>query len=47
MEEKMKVYKEKLPEGVKKAFALKKGVKVKILNSMYTKNKKKDSKKSN
>lgn len=39
----MKVYKKNLPEGVKKAFALEKGVKVKILNKKYY-DKKKSSK---
>ena len=36
----MKVYKKRLPEGVKKTFAKDKGVKVKIINSLYCKKKK-------
>lgn len=40
MEEFMKVYKKELPKGVKKEFALKRGVKVKIVNSLYDKKKK-------
>ena len=39
----MKVYKKNLPDGVKKAFALEKGVKVKIINKKYC-TKKKSSK---
>ena len=31
----MKVYKKRLPEGVRKQFALEKGIKVKVLNSLY------------
>lgn len=45
MEEKylMRVYKKELPEGVKKEFARNKGVKVKVLSTLYLKkNKKKD-----
>ncbi len=38
----MKVYKKELPEGVKKMFAREKGIKVKIINSKYCKNKKKN-----
>ncbi len=42
----MKVYKKNLPDGVKKKFALEKGVKVKILNKKYySKNKKKQEEK--
>lgn len=37
----MKVYKKKLPKGVRKKFKYEKGVKVKILNSLYTDKKKK------
>lgn len=33
----MKVYKKNLPKGVKKCFALEKGVKVKYINKMYLK----------
>ena len=40
----MKVYKKRLPEGVKKQFALEKGIKVKILNSLYFDKKKKKNK---
>ena len=36
----MKVYKKKLPKGVKKMFARSKGVKVKLINSDYCKKKK-------
>ena len=36
----MKVYKKELPAGVRKMFTTEKGVKVKIVNSLYTKNKK-------
>ena len=41
----MKVYKKRLPKNVKKQFALEKGVKVKVLNSLYydKKNKKKEN----
>ena len=39
----MKVYKKNLPDGVKKQYALEKGVKVKILNKKYY-DKKKSSK---
>ena len=31
----MKVYKKRLPDGIRKKFAYEKGVKVKILNSKY------------
>ena len=37
----MKVYKRELPEGVKKQFAREKGVKVKLVNTLYLKDKKK------
>ena len=37
----MKVIKKELPEGVRKKFVTKIGKKVKIVNSLYTKNKKK------
>ena len=40
----MKVYKKELPKGVKKQFATKKGVKVKIVNSLYCKKNKKNDK---
>lgn len=40
----MKVYKKRLPEGVKKQFSLEKGIKVKILNSLYFDKKKKKNK---
>jgi hypothetical protein len=42
----MKVYKKPLPEGVRKEFKLERGVKVKVLNSLYTdkKNKKNTAK---
>jgi hypothetical protein len=33
----MKVYKKVLPKGVKKCFALEKGVKVKYINKLYLK----------
>ena len=39
----MKVYKKKLPKNVRKTFAYEKGVKVKILNSLYL-DKKRDKK---
>ena len=39
----MKVYKKRLPEGVKKQFALEKGIKVKVLNSLYYDKKKKNT----
>ena len=35
----MKVYKKNLPEGVKKCFAREKGVKVKLINKKYLKDK--------
>ena len=40
----MKVYKKRLPKNVKKQFEYEKGVKVKVLNSLYydKKNKKKE-----
>lgn len=38
----MKVYKKNLPEGVKKMFALEKGIKVKYINKKNKKNKKKN-----
>ncbi len=41
----MKVYKKNLPDGVKKQFALEKGVKVKYLNSKYYGKKKKNERK--
>lgn len=37
----MKVYKKNLPDGVKKCFALERGIKVKLINKKYLKNKKK------
>lgn len=40
----MKVYKKNLPKGVKKCFALEKGVKVKLINKMYLKDNKKKAK---
>ena len=40
----MKVYKKRLPEGVRKQFALEKGIKVKVLNSLYYDKKKGSSK---
>ncbi len=36
----MKVYKKRLPDGIRKKFAYEKGVKVKILNSKYFSKKK-------
>ncbi len=42
----MKVYKKRLPKNVKKTFAYEKGVKVKVLNSLYY-DKKKNNKKDN
>ena len=39
----MKVYKKRLPEGVRKQFALEKGIKVKVLNSLYYDKKKKNT----
>ncbi len=41
----MKVYKKRLPKDVRKKFAYEKGVKVKVLNSLYydKKNKKKEA----
>lgn len=38
----MKVYKKNLPDGVKKCFALERGIKVKLINKKYLKNKKKN-----
>lgn len=43
----MKVYKKRLPEGVRKQFALEKGIKVKVLNSLYYDKKKKNTTKEN
>ncbi len=45
----MKTYKKNLPDGVKKVFALEKGVKVKLVNKkMYDEKKKKEqAKKAN
>ncbi len=43
----MKVYKKRLPEGVRKQFALEKGIKVKVLNSLYYDKKKKNTELSN
>ena len=40
----MKVYKKNLPDGVKKMFALDRGVKVKWVNKKYCKKNKKSSK---
>ena len=40
----MKVYKKELPEGVRKKFDTEKGVKVKIINSLYCKKNKKKNK---
>lgn len=40
----MKVIKKKLPEGVKKQFVTKIGKKVKVINTMYLKDKKKKNK---
>ncbi len=37
----MKIYKRELPEGIKKEFVREKGIKVKILNSLYCKKNKK------
>lgn len=42
----MKVYKKRLPKNVKKTFAYEKGVKVKVLNSLYY-DKKSNKKKEN
>lgn len=39
----MKVLKKNLPKGVKKCFGKEKGVKVKYINKMYLKKKKKDN----
>ncbi len=36
----MKVYKKRLPKNVRKTFAYEKGVKVKVLNSLYYSKKK-------
>lgn len=38
----MKVIKQKLPEGVRKKFVIKIGKKVKVVNSLYSKNNKKN-----
>ena len=40
----MKVYKKNLPKGVKKCFAIEKGVKVKLINKMYLKKEDKKTK---
>lgn len=40
----MKVYKKRLPKNIKKQFKLEKGVKVKVLNSLYYDKKKKKEK---
>ena len=40
----MKVYKKELPKNVKKMFTLEKGIKVKVLNSLYYDKKKKVNK---
>lgn len=40
----MKVYKRNLPEGVKKKFDTERGVKIKVLNSLYYDKKKKNNK---
>ncbi len=40
----MKVYKKRLPEGVKKEFSTEKGRKIKILNSLYYPKKNKEKK---
>lgn len=40
----MKVYKKQLPKNVRKMFAYEKGVKVKVLNSLYFDKKNKKSK---
>ena len=40
----MKVYKKNLPDGVKKCFALEKGVKVKLINKKYLKKKNNNNK---
>ncbi len=40
----MRVYKKELPKNVRKTFKYEKGIKVKILNSLYYGNKKKTSK---
>ncbi len=40
----MKVYKKELPKNVKKMFKLEKGIKVKVLNSLYYDKKKKVNK---
>lgn len=41
----MKIIKRRLPEGVRKIFEVKIGKKVKVVNSLYDKKKKKDNKK--
>jgi len=43
----MKVYKKRLPDGVRYKFAYEKGVKVKILNSKYYTKKKKNKNEKN
>ena len=40
----MKVYKRELPKGVRKMFTKEKGVKVKVINTLYTKKKKNNNK---
>lgn len=40
----MKIIKRELPEGIRKKFDTKIGKKVKIVNSLYSKNKKKKTK---
>lgn len=40
----MKIIKKELPEGIRKKFDTKIGKKVKIVNSLYSKNKKKKTK---
>lgn len=43
MEVVMKVYKKNLPKGVRKMFALEKGIKVKYINKLYLKKNKKSN----
>lgn len=38
----MNVYKKELPAGVRKRFELRKGIKVKVINSLYCKKNKKN-----
>lgn len=40
----MKVYKKRLPKGVKKTFVYEKGIKVKVINSLYCDKKNKKNK---